>query len=658
MMRKILLSLLVALAPSWGFAQGYNPSVGTNNTTAPAASTQMGIKDGSGKIQAASSANPVPISGTVTANGGTNLNTSALALESGGNLATLAGGVSGGKYQTNITNSSLAVTGTFWQTTQPISASSLPLPTGASTAAKQPALGTAGSASSDVLSVQGIASMTPLKVDGSGVTQPVSGTVTANAGTNLNTSALALESGGNLATLASYVLAQGANTSGQVGILSQGAVTTSAPTYTTAKTNPLSLTTGGALRGDISSYGGTATTLGQKTMSASIPITLASDQTPIPTTLSGTISTGPILSRTTQNITATGTANGVLVNVANFTSVQIRVSGTYGAPTIQFVSSLASSGTPSDALMVTKQSSGALITSDTPGANATAVYSANVSGQQQILIYASVIPSGTIAVEVNETTDPISINQYVQAVQSGTWSVTQGTTPWVVTGNKTNNNAAPGAVQTPVLAALANASAPSWTEGNQVVLSSLLNGDLRTDVTTFGGTAVVTGGVNGSEGVGGLAANGATVAGSPVYMGGDALSSESVVTTGQAGGMMLDLARHVVTSPYANRENYATGTATTTGTSDTSLVAAQGSGKKFYFMGFSCDNTGSTTSGITFKNGSGGSTVWHTIVPAGGGSNFASPIPLASTSANTALYFSAASSSTTISCSATGYAGY
>lgn len=54
------------------------------------------------------------------------------------------------------------------------------LPSGASTAAKQPALGTAGSASADVLTVQGIASMTALKVDGSAVTQPVSGTVTAS----------------------------------------------------------------------------------------------------------------------------------------------------------------------------------------------------------------------------------------------------------------------------------------------------------------------------------------------------------------------------------------------------------------------------------------------------------------------------------------------
>ena len=40
-----------------------------------------------------------------------------------------------------------------------------------------------------------------VKTDGSGVTQPVSGTVTANAGTNLNTSALAVESGGNLASI-------------------------------------------------------------------------------------------------------------------------------------------------------------------------------------------------------------------------------------------------------------------------------------------------------------------------------------------------------------------------------------------------------------------------------------------------------------------------
>lgn len=71
--------------------------------------------------------------------------------------------------------------------TQPVSAASLPLPTGASTSALQGgglpvALGAGGG----------------LKIDGSGTAIPV----TASAGTNLNTSALALEAGGNLAAAA------------------------------------------------------------------------------------------------------------------------------------------------------------------------------------------------------------------------------------------------------------------------------------------------------------------------------------------------------------------------------------------------------------------------------------------------------------------------
>jgi hypothetical protein len=75
--------------------------------------------------------------------------------------------------------------------TMAVSAASLPLPSGASTAAKQPALGTAGSASADVLTVQGIASMTALKVDGSGVTQPVSGTVSITTNSAVNVAQVA-----------------------------------------------------------------------------------------------------------------------------------------------------------------------------------------------------------------------------------------------------------------------------------------------------------------------------------------------------------------------------------------------------------------------------------------------------------------------------------
>lgn len=81
-----------------------------------------------------------------------------------------------------------------------------------------------------------------LKIDGSAVTQPVSGTITANIGTS---GSLALD-----ATLAKLTITQstalGSNTQAMVG----GSVTTTAPTYTTGNINPLSLTTAGALRID------------------------------------------------------------------------------------------------------------------------------------------------------------------------------------------------------------------------------------------------------------------------------------------------------------------------------------------------------------------------------------------------------------------------
>lgn len=58
-----------------------------------------------------------------------------------------------------------------------IDAASLPLPTGASTAAKQPALGTAGTASADVITIQGIAGMTKLLVTPDSVALPANQSV-------------------------------------------------------------------------------------------------------------------------------------------------------------------------------------------------------------------------------------------------------------------------------------------------------------------------------------------------------------------------------------------------------------------------------------------------------------------------------------------------
>jgi hypothetical protein len=124
---------------------------------------------------------------------------------------------------------SITVDGTFWQATQPISASSLPLPTGAATSANQSTANTSLSSIDGKIPVLGqalAAASTPVVLPSAMVTDlksvNITGTLpaftstptfnlgtapsltftntsfTANAGTDLNTSALALESG-NLA---------------------------------------------------------------------------------------------------------------------------------------------------------------------------------------------------------------------------------------------------------------------------------------------------------------------------------------------------------------------------------------------------------------------------------------------------------------------------
>lgn len=118
---------------------GGNAAAGATGAAVPADADYTGFNSG-GNLVGVSSANPLPVSLANTA-----ANATAVKVDNSG-------------------------------VTQPISAASLPLPSGAATSAKQPALGTAGTASSDVITIQGIASMTAVKVDGSAVTQPVSGT--------------------------------------------------------------------------------------------------------------------------------------------------------------------------------------------------------------------------------------------------------------------------------------------------------------------------------------------------------------------------------------------------------------------------------------------------------------------------------------------------
>jgi hypothetical protein len=175
-------------------------------------------------------------------------NSSTLSVDDGGGSLTVDGTVAATQSGTwNVTN----VSGT------------VSLPTGAATAAKQPALGTAGTASADILTVQGITSMTALKVDGSAVTQPVS------------------DGGGSLTV------------DGTVAV--SGTVTVDSE-LTTADLDTGAGTDTRAVVGMVlaKSGGGQLVSAGQTTMSASMPVTIASDQGAVPASQSGTWNVGTV----------------------------------------------------------------------------------------------------------------------------------------------------------------------------------------------------------------------------------------------------------------------------------------------------------------------------------------------------------------------------
>ena len=270
-----------------------------------------------------------PVSGTVTANIGTS---GSLALDASVtglvvSQASTTSGQKGGLIQGAVTTSAPSYT---TAQTSPFSLdTSGNLRVTNTPSGTQTVSGTVAATQSGTWTVQpgNTANTTAWKVDGSAVTQPVSGTVTANIGTS---GSLALD-----ASVNGVLLAQASTTSGQSGPLIQGAVTTSAPSYTTAKTSPLSLDTTGNLRVLASQTGtwnvGTVTTV--TTVSTVTAVTSITNALPAGTNLLGQISasdeTGTIYSGTTaltpKFAIITASASGATQVVALVSSKKIRV---------------------------------------------------------------------------------------------------------------------------------------------------------------------------------------------------------------------------------------------------------------------------------------------------------------------------------------------
>lgn len=150
--------------------------------------------------------------------------------------------------------------------------------------------------------------------------------------TSGNMSPLQLDNAGNLlvnikAGASSGAVAQGSTTSGQTGGLTQAAVTTSAPSYTTAQTSPLSLDTAGNLR-----VVGTGVAQGSTT----------SGQTGSPVMMGTT--TAPRTDTTAQTNLLSGNTSGQLRTVGTSypdgaTPITATATGTTGATTATLAAS-------------------------------------------------------------------------------------------------------------------------------------------------------------------------------------------------------------------------------------------------------------------------------------------------------------------------------
>ncbi len=145
---------------------------------------------------------------------------------------------------------------------------------------------------------------------------------------------------------------------------------------------------------------------------------------------------------------------------------------------------------------------------------------------------------------------------------------------------------------------------------------------------------------------------GATGASSPRVT----VAGDTATIAGSAPGTAQSLSANVLTTA-APTSNFVTGTANVANTASTSLIALVAS-NRIYVTAYSCSNSGSSATIVSFQDGNGGSTIWTAEVPAGGGHVAANGnFPMFKTTSGTALYFASGTSSTTVYCSAAGFSG-
>jgi hypothetical protein len=173
-------------------------------------------------------------------------------------------------------------------------------------------------------------------------------------------------------------------------------------------------------------------------------------------------------------------------------------------------------------------------------------------------------------------------------IAAGSVAALQGTSPWVVAGALTNNNAAPVATLVGVLPAIAETAyaTVTYATGDMVLPVTDLHGALNTDLQAVAGTAVVVAsagvqrvGISGASGhtldavITATAAPTDGVATLVVYN-----STPPSLTTGQSVATQGDYVGSQFVKPYRRSQTVAQATTISASTTKTTVLAAQAAG--------------------------------------------------------------------------------
>lgn len=384
-----------------------------------------------------------------------------------------------------------------------------------------------------------------------------------------NVSPLQLDSAGNLLVniktgASSGAVAQGSTTSGQTGSLIQGAVTTSAPSYTTAQTSPLSLDTSGNLRVNVVAGGSSTTT--------NTPVTPA---------------------------TATAT-NGTLVGGQYNSTVQAFTNGQQGSIQLD-------------------QRGGLLI-------------------QDGQVLGPFSVTSSTTMFTVTDTSGYSSISIQVVSAGSGNYNIEgsdDGTTWVAIIGRSISGTPAVGLVNAitgqyvfPITAKQFRVRVSSYSSGTCTVLATLRK-DIVAPNVIYGGANIDNASVNNSM---------------PISYE-SRTTNKATVTSGFAVHPIATSIGAAVVKPYQIPELdwsfvAAAGGITNTTTAVT-LVAAAGSGIRNYLTGIQLSNSTLGTGGeIAVRDGASGTVIWRGVLATGASDpvQITFPTPIRGT-ANTLMEF-------------------